>query len=224
MKGNKKSNKRKNISTVMEILIKEFSKKRKPTVRKISQKRDPFKVLISCLLSLRTRDENTALAASRLFHYVKKPEDLVKMPLKKIENLIYPSGFYKKKARTLREVALTLIKKFKGKVPNTKKELLSIKGIGQKTANIVLSFAYKKAVLPIDTHCHRIPNRLGWVKTAKPEQTEKELEKILPKKYWREFNTVMILFGRTICLPLSPLCSKCPIRKYCKRIGVKKSR
>ncbi|MDP7521209.1 MAG: endonuclease III, partial [Candidatus Pacearchaeota archaeon] len=121
-------------------------------------------------------------------------------------------------------VSKVLIEKYKGKVPDNKQELLSIKGIGPKTANIVLCFAYGQCVLPIDTHCHRIPNRLGWVKTKTPEKTEIELEKIIPKKYWNEFNGIFVLFGKTICQPISPWCSKCPIGKLCLRIGVVKSR
>ena len=116
------------------------------------------------------------------------------------------------------------MKRFNGKVPNDKEKLLSIKGIGPKTANIVLCFAYDKKVLPIDTHCHRLPNRLGWVKTKTPEQTEKELEKILPKKYWKEFNAIFVLFGKEICQPISPWCSKCPVNELCPRIGVSKRR
>jgi len=122
----------------------------------------------------------------------------------------------------LKHVSSEIIKK--GKVPKTKEELMSIKGIGPKTANIVLSFAFGKRVLPIDTHCHRLPNRLGWLKTKTPEKTEKELEKILPKKYWKEFNGIFVLFGKTICQPISPFCSKCPVRKYCRRVGVGKHR
>jgi len=116
------------------------------------------------------------------------------------------------------------LEKYNGKVPQTKEELMSIKGVGPKTANIVLAFAYGQNVLPIDTHCHRIPNRLGWVKTKKPEQTEKELENILPQKYWQNFNAIFVQFGRDICQPISPWCSKCPIEKYCEKIGIKKCR
>lgn len=146
------------------------------------------------------------------------------MPFKKLKKIIFSTGHYNKKARTLKHVSSQLIKRFHGKVPKTKEELLSIKGIGPKTANIVLAFAFSKEALPIDTHCHRIPNRLGWIKTKTAEQTEKELERILPRKYWREFNAIFVLFGRTICLPVSPLCSRCPVSEYCKKVGVKRSR
>ena len=188
------------------------------------KKPNAFKILIACLLSLRTRDENTEKVSKALFAIADTPEKISKLPTKKLEKLIFSSGHYKKKAKTLKHVSKILIEKYQGKVPNKKEELLSIKGIGPKTANIVLAFAFEKNVLPIDTHCHRIPNRLGWVKTKTPEQTEKELIKILLKKYWKEFNGIFVLFGRTICQPISPWCSKCPIEKYCPKINVKKSR
>ena len=209
----------------MRILEKYFDYKERTTLNRMRKNNeDAFKILISCLLSLRTQDKNTEIASSRLFAVAQTPREISKIPIKKLEKLIYSSGHYKKKSRVLKSVSNEILKKFNGKVPDKKEELLSIKGIGPKTANIVLSFAFNQDVLPIDTHCHRIPNRLGWVKTKKPEQTEKELEKILPKKYWKEFNGIFILFGKTICQPVSPWCSKCPIRKYCKRIGVTRSR
>ncbi|MDD5133097.1 MAG: endonuclease III [Candidatus Nanoarchaeia archaeon] len=213
-----------NISKVMDILLKTYVSHRQPTIRRTSKTESPFKVLITCLLSLRTQDKNTEIASSRLFEHIKTPQDIVKINIKKLEKLIYSSGHYKKKSRVLKSVSKELIERFNSKVPSNKEDLLSIKGIGPKTANIVLSFAYGQEVLPIDVHCHRIPNRLGWVKTKTPEQTELELMKILPRKYWMEFNTTIILFGKSICVPISPKCSICPVRKYCKRVGVIKSR
>ncbi|HTY43740.1 MAG TPA: endonuclease III [Patescibacteria group bacterium] len=213
----------KNIPIVMSILGKEYPSSR-TTLNKMREHPDAFKILISCLLSLRTQDKNTEKASKRLFQVAQTPEKIVKIPIKTLEELIYSSGHYKKKARTIKHVSEVLINEFNSKVPNTREELMSIKGIGPKTANIVLSFAFGKEVLPIDTHCHRIPNRLGWVKTKTPEQTEEELSKILPKKYWREFNSIFVQFGKTICQPVSPLCSTCPVNKYCPRIGVIRSR
>jgi len=213
-----------NISESMESLEKQFHFTERTTLNRMRKKPDAFKILISCLLSLRTQDKNTEKASNSLFAVADTPRGILKIPQKKLEKLIFSSGHYKKKARVLKEVSNIIIKKYNGKVPNNKEELLSIKGIGPKTANIVLSFAFGKQVLPIDTHCHRIPNRLGWVKTKNPEQTEKELEKILPKKYWNEFNGMFVLFGKTICKPISPLCSQCPIKKNCKQIGVGKRR
>lgn len=214
-----------NISKVMDILEKHFNYQKKTTLNRMRCHREnAFKILISCLLSLRTQDKNTDKASQALFRVADTPKEIAAMPTKKLEKLVYSSGHYKKKARVLKHVSKVLIKKYNGKVPSSKPELLSIKGVGPKTANIVLSFAFCQDVLPIDTHCHRIPNRLGWVKTTSPEKTEKALEKILPKIYWREFNAIFVLFGKTICQPISPWCSKCPIRNYCKRIGVKRSR
>ena len=214
----------KKIPQVMNLLVKHFDYKERTTLNRMRKKPNAFKILISCLLSLRARDENTEKVSKKLFAIVNTPEEIAKMPTRKLEKIIFSSGHYKKKARTLKHVSKELIKRFDSRVPKTKEELLSIKGIGPKTANIVLAFAFGEQVLPIDTHCHRIPNRLGWIKTKTPEKTEKELEKILPKKYWNEFNGIFVLFGKTICQPISPWCSKCPVEKYCKKVGVGKSR
>jgi len=208
----------------MSILENHFNHNERTTLNRMRKKPNAFKVLIACLLSLRTQDKNTETASRRLFKVADSPEKIAALPLRKLEKLIFSSGHYKKKAKTLKHVSKTLIKKFNSKVPNDKEKLLSIKGIGPKTANIVLAFAYGRDVLPIDTHCHRIPNRLGWVNTKTPEKTEKELEKVLPKRYWNEFNAIFVLFGKEICQPISPWCSKCPIAKYCPKISVTKSR
>lgn len=214
----------KNISQVMNTLSKKYISNNKTTLNRMRRKPDAFKILISCLLSLRARDENTEKVSKKLFAIADTPEKISKISTKKLEKIIFSSGHYHKKARTLKHISKELIKKFNSRVPNDKKKLLSIKGIGPKTANIVLAFAFNKQVLPIDTHCHRIPNRLGWVKTKTPEQTEKHLEKILSKKYWTEFNAIFVQFGRELCQSVSPWCSKCPIKKYCKRVGVERSR
>ena len=220
----KQKKKNKNIEKIMQILAKHFHYTERTTLNKMRKKPDAFKILISCLLSLRTQDKNTERASKQLFAVASTPKEIAKLPIKNLEKLIFSSGHYKKKARVLKHVSKVLLKEFKGRVPNDKSELLAIKGIGPKTANIVLSFAYNQQVLPIDTHCHRIPNRLGWVKTKNPEKTEQALEILLPKKYWREFNGIFVLFGKTICQPISPKCSICPIRRYCPRINVTKSR
>ena len=214
----------KHIPIIMEILSKKFPSNERTTLNRMRKKPDEFKILISCLLSLRAKDETTERISKELFKIADTPEKIAKLPTKKLEKIIFSTGHYKKKAQVLKHVSKVLIKEHKSKVPKTKEELLAIKGIGPKTANIVLAFAFGKQVLPIDTHCHRVPNRLGWVKTKTPEQTEKELEKILPKKYWNEFNAIFVQFGREICQPVSPWCSKCPVRKYCPRIGVVRSR
>jgi endonuclease III len=218
------NNRSKNIEAIMTILPKVYSSNEKTTLNRMRKKPNAFKILISCLLSLRTQDKNTEKASRMLYEVANTPQEIVSLNINKLEKLIFSSGHYKKKARILQSVSNELIQRFNSKVPDKKEELLSIKGIGPKTANIVLAFAYGKEVLPIDTHCHRIPNRLGWVKTKTPEQTEKELEKVLPRKYWKEFNAIFVQFGQTICQPISPLCSKCPISKYCPKIGVNKNR
>jgi len=212
----------KNTSKIMQILAKHFNYSERTTLNRMRKKPNAFKILISCLLSLRTQDRNTESVSKKLFAVADTPGKILRLPTKRLEKLIFSSGHYKKKAKTLKHVSSEIIKI--GKVPDDKEELLSIKGIGPKTANIVLSFAFGKDVLPIDTHCHRVPNRMGWVKTKTPEKTEKELEKVLPKKYWKEFNGMFVLFGKTICQPISPWCSKCPINKYCPRINVTRSR
>ena len=208
----------------MRILSKDFYNKGKTTLNRMRKNPDAFKVLAACLLSLRTRDKNTEIASNRLFEVADTPAGVLKIPMAKLERLIFSSGHYKKKSRVLKSVSRDLIKRFDSKVPRTRDELISIKGVGQKTANIVLAFAFGDLVLPIDIHCHRIPNRLGWVETKTPEQTEKALEKVLPKKYWREFNGMFVQFGQEICQPISPWCSKCPISEFCPRVGVKRSR
>lgn len=216
--------KNRKIEKIMNILTKYYPSNDKTTLNRMRQKPNAFKILVSCLLSLRTQDKNTAKVSKKLFEVADTPKKLSEIPIKKLEKLIFSSGHYKKKSQTLKHVSKVLIDKFNSKVPAKKEALLSIKGIGPKTANIVLAFAYGERVLPIDTHCHRIPNRLGWIKTKTPERTEKALEKILPKRYWLDFNAIFVQFGKTICQPVSPWCSKCPVEKYCPKIGVKRSR
>ncbi|NMB66774.1 endonuclease III [Candidatus Woesearchaeota archaeon] len=217
-------NNSKSIDKVMKILKEVYPTHTKTTLNRMRDNPNAFKILISCLLSLRTQDKNTEIASKRLFEVADTPEKIIKLSDEELQKLIYSSGHYKKKSMILKYVSKEILEKYNGKVPSRKEELLNIKYIGPKTTNIVLSFAYNKLVLPIDTHCHRIPNRIGWVETKTPERTEKELEKILPKKYWRDFNSIFVQFGKTICLPVSPKCSICPIKGYCKRINIKKSR
>ena len=215
---------KKNIPIIMKILAKEYPSNTVTTLNRMRIRPNAFKILISCLLSLRARDENTEKVSEQLFKIIKTQKELASIPLKKLERIIFSSGHYRKKARVLKSVSSELIQRFNSKIPQTKEELLSIKGIGPKTANIVLAFAFGQIVIPVDTHCHRIPNILGWVETKTAEKTEKELEKILPKKYWPEFNAIFVQFGKTICVPISQKCSQCPIEKYCPKIGVKRSR
>ena len=212
------------IVKIMETLKQTYPSHEKTTLNRMRNNPEAFRILISCLISLRTQDKNTEIASEKLFAVAQTPEEIIKLPIEKLEQLIYSSGYYKNKARTIKHVSEVIIKDFEGKVPKTKENLMSIKGIGPKTANIVLAFAFGKNVLPIDTHCHRIPNRLGWVYTKNPEQTELELGKILPKEYWQDFNGIFVQFGKTICVPISPKCSICPINQYCPKINVVKRR
>jgi endonuclease III len=214
----------KNIPKIIQTLSKAYPANNKTTLNRMRAKPDSYKVLISCLLSLRSRDETTEKVSKELYKHAETPEEMLKLPTPKLKKIIFQTGHYNKKAEALKHVSKELIEKFNSKVPKTREELISIKGIGPKTANIVLAFAYQQSVIPVDTHVHRISNRLGFVKTKTAEKTEPELHKTIPKKYWNEFNAIFVQFGREICNPLSPKCSICPINKYCPKIGVTKSR
>lgn len=218
----------KHLDEIFKLLKKELEKYTMPVVSHPDWDdivNTPFTTLISCLLSLRTKDDVTAKASYRLFKKYNTPKQFITVSEDEIQSLIYPVGFYKTKAKRIKDISKTLLEKYNGEVPNDFNELLKLKGVGRKTANIVMVYGHKKkGFLPIDTHCHKIPNRLGWVKTKTPEQTEHELKKVLPKKYWDDFNHLFVKFGQTICVPISPFCSKCPIEKYCKKILVLKSR
>ena len=185
-----------------------------------SEERDPFQVLISCILSLRTQDKTTGEASRRLFKIAKTPQALSKLPVEKIEKAIYPVGFYRVKARNIREISAEIIAKHHGRVPDTIDELLTLKGVGRKTANLVVTLGYNKDGICVDTHVHRIPNRWGLIKTKTPHETEFTLRKILPVRYWRELNSILVAFGQGICKPISPLCSQCKIQAFCDRVGV----
>ncbi|MBU0756414.1 MAG: endonuclease III [Planctomycetes bacterium] len=192
-----------------------------PSLTEISRKtRDPFQVLISCILSLRTRDETTRAASKRLFTRCDTPQRMQRLKPGTIEKAIYPVGFYRTKALRIIEICKKLIKDHEGRVPDTLEELLALPGVGPKTANIVLVYGFRKPGLPIDTHCHRIPNRIGWVKTKTPEETEQVLRKTLPKKYWMSFNDCFVQFGQNVCKPIGPRCNECVIEKFCEKNGV----
>ncbi|MDP1695004.1 MAG: endonuclease III, partial [Candidatus Woesearchaeota archaeon] len=182
-------------------------------------------VLISCILSLRTKDEVTGPASQRLFALADTPKGLLGLNLKVIEQAIYPAGFYKTKARTIHKICKILLEQYDGQVPKTREELLQLPGVGPKTAAITMVYGHSiHEHIPCDSHVHQIANRLGWVKTKKPEDTEHELKKIVPKRYWKDLNDMFVQFGQNFCKPLSPWCSKCPVAKHCPKIGVKKSR
>lgn len=187
-------------------------------------KRDPFRILISCILSHRTKDEVTAPATERLFSIADTPEKILTLKEGRIAQVIFPAGFYNTKAKTIRDVCRTLIERFHSKVPDDIDTLLTLKGVGRKTANLVVSLGYGRPGICVDTHVHRISNRLGIVKTKTPVQTEFELRKKLPQKYWIPFNNILVRHGQEICKPISPICSSCVIERYCSRAGVGKSR
>jgi endonuclease-3 len=217
------NNKMNHISQIMRILEKKYPVAT-TTLNSMRGNASAFHILISCLLSLRTQDKNTEKASKSLFAVANTPKEILKLPTKKLEKLIYSSGHYKKKARVLKSVSKEILTRFHGKVPSTEEELLSIKGIGRKTANIVLSFAFGKAVIPVDVHVHVISNRLGWTKSKNPEGTEKQLMEILDKKFWYEINSQFVQLGKEFCITISPKCSVCPIKEYCPKVEVKRSR
>jgi len=196
-----------------------------PAVERIERERsDPFLVLISCLLSLRTKDPVTEAASRRLFAVARTPQQMLNLPLAKIRRLIYPVGFYRTKGLRIRQICQHLLGRFRGKVPETLEELLTLPGVGRKTANLVMTLGHKKPGICVDVHVHRISNRLGYVRTRDPFETEMALREKLPPRYWMEVNALLVRFGQELCRPLSPWCSRCPVRNYCGRVGVTRSR
>ncbi len=189
-----------------------------------TQSADPFRVLISCLLSLRTKDETTGPAARRLFALAGTPAEMLALNARRIETAIYPVGFYRTKARTIREICRVLIERHNGKVPDDLEQLLALKGVGRKTANLVLTQGFGKPGICVDTHVHRISNRWGYVRTKDPHATELALRRRLPRTYWIEYNDLLVAFGQTLCTPISPWCSRCPVQEYCRRRGVERHR
>ncbi len=195
-----------------------------PSVTQFAKKNDPFIVLISCILSLRTKDKTTISASKRLFKVAKNPKDLSRLSLDKIRSLIYPVSFFRNKAKQLKQISKIIAEKYNNKVPDNLKQLLLFKGVGIKTANLVLGLGFNKPAICVDTHVHRISNRLKWVNTRNPEETLYMLERLLPKSKWIKLNTTLVSFGQNICLATSPLCSKCQLFSNCPKKGVKKCR
>ena len=213
------------IHDVVRLLRKDLDAEKLPIVTALAERdSDPFALLISTLLSLRTKDEVTAEATTRLFRLAATPEEMLGLSEKEIIEAIYPVGFYRNKARTIHEACRVLIERFGSRVPDTIEELLTIQGVGRKTANLVVGLGYGKPSICVDTHVHRISNRLGYVRTKTPNETESALREKLPPRYWIPVNTLMVAFGRKTCRPVSPLCSACPIRPFCDREGVTVSR
>ena len=214
-----------NIHNIIRILQKEVKKWEAPAVTKVAEKtKDPFKVLISCVLSLRTKDVTTADASHRLFSLANTPDEMLKIPAGRIEKAIFPVGFYRTKAKNIIEICRALTEHYNSIVPDTIDELLKLKGVGRKTANLVVTVGYDKDGICVDTHVHRISNRWGYIKTKTPDQSEEALRGKLPRKYWKIYNDLLVTFGQNLCKPVSPLCSQCMIAEYCRRIGVSRSR
>jgi len=209
------------IHAALRILRREVPKWETPIVTLMAETyKSPFRVLISCILSLRTQDSTTAQASHRLFAAADSPQAMAKLSVKKIQKLIYPVGFYKTKAKNIVAICRTLIDNYGGKVPDEIEELLKLKGVGRKTANLVVTLGYNKPGICVDTHVHRISNRWGYINTPTPEKTEFALRAKLPKQYWIEYNDLLVSFGQHLCRPISPMCSQCPIAKYCDQIDV----
>lgn len=188
------------------------------------RRRDPFQILIACLLSLRTKDAVTAQASARLFRRAATPRAMVALTPRTIERAIYPVGFYHTKARRIRQICRMLLEEFDGRVPADLDQLLTLPGVGRKTANLVMVEGFRRPGVCVDTHVHRISNRLGYVCTKTPEQTEQALRATLPRRYWRRYNEWLVSFGQTVCHPTSPWCSRCPVAGLCARRGVIYSR
>jgi endonuclease III len=184
----------------------------------------PFTVLISCILSLRTQDKTTDAASERLFAIASTPQGMLETPAKVIEKAIYPVSFYRVKTKNIHAISEQLLTRFEGNVPSKLEDLLELPGVGRKTANIVVTLGFRKPGIAVDTHVHRISNRLGYVRTKNADDTEMALRKKLPVRYWVTFNDLLVTYGQNLCKPISPFCSRCNIVQYCERVGVTLSR
>lgn len=206
------------VPQVIKILRKESKNFRTAALTEIGhESHSPFQVLVSCIMSLRTRDTVTYPTAKRLFSVAKTPRQISKMPLREMERIIRPVNFYRTKAKRIRKIAEEIVEEHNGRVPRDFDELMKFKGVGRKTANIVMTYGHgSRSHIAVDTHVHRIPNRLGWVHTKKPEETEEELKRIVPKRYWKDINDIFVRFGQSICLPRNPRCGECPVNRYCR--------
>lgn len=193
-------------------------------IKEEQEKESSYRVLISTVLSSRTKDEVTAVASERLFKRAPEPHTLSRMEEEEIVNLIYPVGFYRIKAKNIKNIARILIEEYGGEVPDNIDELMKLPGVGRKTANLVLGIAFNIDTVTVDTHVHRISNRIGIVRTRTPAETEQDLMKVLPQKHWISFNTYLVLHGQNICKPISPWCSRCKIISFCQQIGVERRR
>lgn len=217
--------KRNDIHEAIRILRAEIAQWKTPAVTVVANdSRNPFFVLVSCLLSLRTKDETTASAFERLKKRAQTPQEILKIPQDELAKIIYPVGFYNQKAKSLHSICQTLIEDYEGIVPDTVDELIKLNGVGRKTANLVVTLGYNLPGICVDTHVHRISNRWNYVQTKNPEETEFALRKKLPREYWIEFNDLLVTYGQNLCTPVSPKCSQCLLTSLCEKRGVGKSR
>lgn len=213
------------IPAVNRLLKKEFAKQHAPIIELVAaQTRDPFHVLVGTILSARTKDACTAGAVRRLFAEIASPDDLRKIPLERLEKLIFPVGFYHEKARHLKALPDVLQSRFGGVLPNTVEALCELPGVGRKTANLVVALGFDKPAICVDVHVHRISNRLGLLQTKTPFETEMALRQILPVRYWKTWNSYLVSFGQTRCAPRNPRCDDCPIRAFCNECNATRSR
>jgi len=214
------------IDACIRILKREVRRWQEPIVGVVAKasRRDPFQILISTVLSLRTKDQTTAEASARLFRLATTPEAMLAVPRRTIERVIYPVGFYRTKARHIHGICRDLLTRYAGRVPDTLEELLTLKGVGRKTANLVVTLGFRKPGICVDVHVHRISNRWGYIRTKTPEESEQVLRRELPRRYWMIYNDLLVPFGQNLCTPVSPRCSECRLARYCERVGVVKSR
>lgn len=214
------------IHPAIRILKREVRQWQEPVVGVVAREssRDPFKVLISCLLSLRTKDKTTSEASARLFALAGDPASMLEVPASRIERAIYPVGFYRTKTTQIQNICRRLLDDYNGQVPNSIEALLTLPGVGRKTANLVVTVGYGKPGICVDIHVHRISNRWGYVKTRNPKETEEALRKKLPARYWIIYNDLLVPYGQNLCQPVSPFCTRCKLVKYCDRVGVTRSR
>lgn len=210
---------------MLAILRKDIKQWKEPIVGTFAHGPNaPFKILISTVLSLRTKDAVTEQASHRLFAKAGNSRDMLRLTTSQIEKLIYPVGFYRTKAKNVLRICEILECQYNGQVPDSMETLLALPGVGRKTANLVITVGYNKPGICVDTHVHRISNRWGLVRTQMPDQTEMVLRGVLPRKYWITFNDILVAYGQNLCVPISPFCSRCKIRAFCPQLGVKTSR
>lgn len=209
------------IDKVYRILEEEYERLEKPSVTAIAEKkRDPFRVLVSTIISLRTKDEVTVAASERLFAVADTPQKVLELDTETMEKLIYPAGFYRNKTKTIKDISEILINDYGNQVPCDIDELVKLKGVGRKTANLVLVEGFQVPAVCVDIHVHRIFNRLGYLNTKDPDKTETVLREKLPQKYWIKLNEMLVTYGKFICRPVSPFCSACKLSECCGKVGV----